>query len=150
MGENQKVSPAKQDCKFKKGQSGNPAGKPPGCRAKAVVLSEAILERSREGVVEAIIKAALSADPTAMRICADRLLPLRKGAPVTFNLPVLDTAADVANALGTVAQEMAAGELTPDEATAVASVLEIKRRAIETVELEARLRVVEERQACTA
>ena len=51
------------------------------------------------------------------------------------------------SALGTVAQEMACGELTPDEATAVAGVLEIKRRAIETCDIEERLRKVEEAQA---
>jgi hypothetical protein len=42
---------------------------------------------------------------------------------------------------------MASGELTPDEATAVAGVLEIKRRAIETVDIDERLRKVEEAQA---
>ena len=82
---------------------------------------------------------------TAARIVIDRLVPVRKGAPVTFNLPAIKTAADVVSALGTVAQEMAAGELTPDEATSVAGVLEIKRRAIETVEHEERLRKLEER-----
>jgi hypothetical protein len=39
---------------------------------------------------------------------------------------------------------MAAGELTPDEAGAVAGVIEAKRRAIETVEHEERLRILEE------
>ncbi len=40
---------------------------------------------------------------------------------------------------------MATGELTPDEANAVAGVIEVKRRAIETIELEERLRKLEER-----
>jgi hypothetical protein len=54
-------------------------------------------------------------------------------------------AADVTGALGTIAGAMAAGELTPDEAGAVAGVIEAKRRAIETVEHEERLRKLEER-----
>jgi hypothetical protein len=57
--------------------------------------------------------AARNGDMTAARIVIDRLVPVRKGAPVTFNLPAIKTAADVVSALGTVAQEMAAGELTP-------------------------------------
>jgi len=51
----------------------------------------------------------------------------------------------MANALGAIAGAMAAGELTLDEAGAVAGVLEAKRRAIETVEHEERLRKLEER-----
>jgi hypothetical protein len=50
----------------------------------------------------------------------------------------------VANALGAIAGAMAAGELTPDEAGAVAGVIEAKRRAIETVEHEERLQKLEE------
>jgi hypothetical protein len=59
------------------------------------------------------------------------------------DLPAIETAADVANALGAIAGAMAAGELTPDEAGAVAGVIEAKRRAIETVEHEERLRKLE-------
>ena len=38
---------------------------------------------------------------------------------------------------------MGAGDITPDEGQAVASILEAKRKAIETVDLEARLSAVE-------
>jgi hypothetical protein len=79
-----------------------------------------------------------------MRLCVERLVPLRKGRPVVFDLPAVETAADVANALGAIAGAMAAGELTPDEAGAVAGVIEAKRRAIETVEHEERLQRLEE------
>ena len=79
-----------------------------------------------------------------MRLCIERLIPVRKGRPVTFNLPQIETAADVAGALGTIAEAMSAGELTPDEANAVAGVIEAKRRAIETVEHEERIRKLEE------
>jgi hypothetical protein len=38
---------------------------------------------------------------------------------------------------------MADGELTPEEATLVASVLEMRRKSIETIEHENRLRILE-------
>ena len=41
---------------------------------------------------------------------------------------------------------MAAGEITPDEGAAVAAVLETRRRAIETVELESRVAALEEKK----
>jgi hypothetical protein len=59
-------------------------------------------------------------------------------------LPPIKTAADLVRALGNVAAAMAAGDITPDEAQAVASVLESKRRAIETVDLEARIVALEQ------
>jgi uncharacterized protein DUF5681 len=130
---------------WKKGQSGNPAGMPKGTRHRATMLAEKLMEDDAENIVRAVVSAAKAGDPTAMRLCVERLVPLRKGRPVVFDLPAIETAADVANALGAMAGAMAAGELTPDEAGAVAGVLEAKRRAIETVEHEERLRKLEER-----
>jgi Family of unknown function (DUF5681) len=129
---------------FQKGQSGNPAGRAQGSRTKSTLFAEAILENDREGIMDAVVNAAKNGDPTAMRLCVERLVPLRKGRPVVFDLPAIETAADVANALGAIAGAMAAGELTPDEAGAVAGVIEAKRRAIETVEHEERLQKLEE------
>jgi hypothetical protein len=84
----------------------------------------------------AVIAAAKGGDPTAMRLCVERLVPLRKGRPVVFDLPPVKTAADIAGAVGELARAMAAGELTTDEASAAASVIEMHRRAIETTEIE--------------
>jgi Family of unknown function (DUF5681) len=131
--------------RFQKGMSRNPSGKPKGARARVTQLAEKLLEDDRDAIVRAVIAAAKGGDPTAMRLCVERHVPLRKGRPVVFDLPAIETAADVANALGAIAGAMAAGELTPDEAGAVAGVLEAKRRAIETVEHEERLRKLEER-----
>jgi hypothetical protein len=58
-------------------------------------------------------------------------------------LPEIETPAHVTQALGVVASLMADGEITPDEASAVASVIETKRKAIETQELEQRVAALE-------
>lgn len=42
---------------------------------------------------------------------------------------------------------MAQGELTPEEASSVAAVLEIRRKALETVEIEKRVAALEQRAA---
>ena len=130
---------------FQKGQSGNPAGPAKGTRHKITMLAEKLLEDDRDAIVRAVIAAAKGGDPTAMRLCIERLIPVRKGRPVVFDLPAIETTADVVNALGAIAGAMAEGELTPDEANAVAGVNEFRRRAIETVEHEERLRKLEER-----
>jgi hypothetical protein len=135
-----------QGTRFQKGQSGNPSGKPPGTRARVTVLAEKLIEDQHDDIMKAVIERAKGGDPTAMRLCVERLIPARKGRPVVFDLPAIETPADVVSALGTIAAAMAAGELTPDEANAVAGVIELRRRAIETVEHEDRLRKLEERK----
>jgi hypothetical protein len=67
-----------------------------------------------------------------------------QGKAVVFNLPSVKTAADIVGATGELARAMAAGELTTDEASAAASVIEMHRRAIETSEIERRLQKLEE------
>ena len=83
---------------------------------------------------------------TAARLVLDRIAPPRKGRPVVFDLPEVETAADVLTALGSVVQAVAAGDLTPDEGLTVAGLLEAKRKAIETVEIERRIAVLEEKE----
>ena len=81
----------------------------------------------------------------AARIVLDRILPVRKGRPVAISLPALDTPASIVGALDAVAQTMAAGNISPEEAKEVAAVLEVQRKAVETAEIEARLTALEER-----
>jgi len=50
-------------------------------------------------------------------------------------------------ALGLVATAVGAGELTPEEGASVAAVLEIKRKAIETADLEARIAKLEKERS---
>ena len=86
----------------------------------------------RREIINAVVKAAKAGDSTAMRLCVERLVPLRKGRPVVFDLPPVKTAADIAGAVGELSRATAAGELTTDEASAAASVIETHCRAIET------------------
>jgi hypothetical protein len=103
---------------FRKGQSGNPSGRPQGSRTKSTLFAEAILENDREDIMDAVVNTAKNGDPTAMRLCVERLVPLRKGRPVVFDMLPVKTAADIAGAVGELARAMAAGELTTDEASA--------------------------------
>jgi uncharacterized protein DUF5681 len=128
---------------WKKGQSGNPAGMPKGTRHRATMLAEKLMEDDAENIVRAVVNAAKAGDPTAMRLCVERLVPLRKGRPVVFDLPPVKTAAHIAGAVGELARAMAAGELTVEEASAASSVIEMQRRAIETSDFEVRLSVTD-------
>ncbi len=131
--------------RFAKGQSGNPAGKPAGARNATTLAVERLLEGEAEAITRKAIEMAKKGDTIALRLVLDRVAPLRRGRPVLFELPVIEKASDLAGALGSLLRAMASGKMTPDEAAVIAGVMETKRRAIETGELEQRLDQLEQR-----
>ena len=125
--------------RFRKGQSGNPAGKPRGARHRVTVLAEKLMEDDAEAVVRAVVDKAKAGDMSAAKLVLDRIAPPRKGRLVKFSLAEMSSADEIGSAVGAIACAMAKGELTPEEAASVAAVLEIRRKAFEVVEIEARL-----------
>ena len=83
---------------------------------------------------------------TALRLCLDRIAPARKDAPITFTLGPIKTAQDVVAASSSLLAELAAGEVTPDEAGRVMSLLSAHKALVETGELEARIEALEAKQ----
>ena len=127
---------------FEPGHSGGP-GRPAGSRNKATLLLDQLAEGDAQAVLEKQLELAKGGDQRAAEIVLSRVWPVRKGRPVTLAIPPIITAADIVAALGAVANAMAAGEVTPDEAASVASVLEVKRRSIETADLAVRIEAIE-------
>jgi hypothetical protein len=121
---------------------GNP-GRPAGSKNKATLALESLLAGEGEALTRKAIELALGGDATVLRACLDRVLPLRRGRPVNFALPALDTAADLSLALGAVLAATADGSLTPDEALTLAQIVDRRRAAIETVELSERVAALE-------
>ena len=132
--------------RWAKGVSGNPAGKPKGTRHRATVAVQALLDGEAEALTRKCIELAKEGDTTALRLCMERLAPAMKSRAVNLTLPVAETAADILKAQSATIQAMAAGDITPDEAATVATVLDAKRKAIETVELERRVSEIERRR----
>lgn len=119
------------------------AGKPAGARNKATRAAEALLEGEAETLTRTCIELAKRGDTVALRLALERIYPAPRGRRVALELPAIETADDVAKGLAAVIGSVAAGELTTDEAAGVAGLLEQRRKAIETVELEARIVALE-------
>ena len=128
---------------FAPGNPGGP-GRPSGSRNKASIALDVLAEGAAPAAMAKLAEAVAAGDMRAIEILLSRVWPIRKGRPVTLTMPVIKTASDLAEAMGCVTEAMASGDLTPEEAQAVSAVLETKRRAIETVELEARLSALEQ------
>ena len=126
-------------------EPGNP-GRPKGARNRATVAVETLIEGEAEKLARKAVALALDGDTVALRLCLERIAPVRKGRPVVLELPSVETAGDVLQALGAVIGAAGSGDITPDEASALAGVIEVKRRAIETVEIERRLVALEQKK----
>jgi hypothetical protein len=122
---------------------GNP-GKPKGARHRTTIVAEKLMQDDADAIVQAVIEKAKGGDMVAARIVLDRIAPIRKGAVVQLDLPEVTTSKGVAAALAALVHAMASGDVTPDEASTIGSVLEIRRRAIETQEIDERLKKLEE------
>jgi hypothetical protein len=121
-------------------------GRPDGSRNKASLMAEKLMEGDTEEVIMAVIEKAKDGDIQAAKLILDRIVPLRKGRPVQIDLPGMTNAGDVVNALSATLKAVSDGHLTPDEAQALAHILEGQRRAIETTDLERRLETLEAHQ----
>jgi hypothetical protein len=128
---------------FRKGRSGNPAGRRPGCRNRATLAAEALLEGEAQALTRKAIELALAGDTTALRLCLERIVPQRKSRAVAFELPRIDRVEDLAGAIGSILRELAGGRLRLDEGATLVGMLESKRRAMEMIDLEKRLRALE-------
>lgn len=126
---------------FAKGNSGRPKG----ARNKTSIAVESLLDGEADKLTRKAIKLALAGDATAMKLCMDRIAPVRKGRRVQFALPPIKTTADVLVALAAITTAVSCGQLSPAEGLEVAGVVELSRRAIEQQELEVRIRTMEER-----
>jgi Family of unknown function (DUF5681) len=129
---------------FQAGRSGNPAGKRKGTRHQVTLLAERLMADDAEAVVRRVVEAAKAGDMTAARLILDRVVPARRGRPVAFALPEVNTPHGITAALAAVVKAMSNGTISPDEAAAVAAVIESQRRAIETERLETRMLAIEE------
>jgi hypothetical protein len=126
---------------FAKGN--RPAGRRAGSRNKKTLAAAALLEGEPEALTRRAVELALAGDPTAMRLCIERILPPCRERAVKFVLPPIKSAADIAPAMEAVTSALAAGAITPGEAATIAAVVDTFVRAIETSDFERRLRVFE-------
>ena len=128
---------------FEKGRSGNPLGRRVGCRNKTTIAAAALLAGEAEALTRKAVELALVGDPTALRLCIERVLPQCRERAVKFALPPIESAADIAGAMKAVTSALAGGMITPAEAATIAAVVDTFVRAIETSDFERRLRLVE-------
>ena len=125
--------------RFAKGNS----GKPHGSRNKATQAAQGLLEGEAEHLTRKAIDAALEGHPAALRLCMERILPIKKETPVSFAMPDMNNTATAVQAAGALLAEVASGELTPNQGTQIMGLIESYQKIVEATELEGRLSALE-------
>lgn len=132
---------------FRKGQSGNPKGKPKGALNHATRAVQALLDGEAEGLTRKAVEMALEGDTTALRLCLDRLCPPARERAIDAELILPELKAEnLPDAVSTVVHAVAAGNLLPGEGQALIGMLEGLRKSIEIAELEKRIAALEGRK----
>ena len=129
---------------FQPGQSGNPNGRPKGARHKTTLAIESLLDGEAEALTRKVIEKAKEGDLAALKLCLDRLAPVRRGRPIEVELPDLNCAGDLAKAGAVVTQQLGEGIISPEEAAAVMGTLDSALKLFEAGELEERIAALEE------
>lgn len=128
--------------RFGHGNPGGP-GRPAGSRNTASLMLDQLADGEAQGIFAQVVAAARGGDMKAADMILSRAWPQRKGRAVSFTVPPANSPADVLEGHSAILAAVADGHLTPEEATLVSGLLENKRKALETVEIEARLAKLE-------
>ena len=124
--------------------SGNP-GRPKGARHRVTRHVESLMEGDAEAITEAVIRAAKGGDLAAARLVLDRIAPPRREPTVAVDLPEMNGAADLPEAVNAILAAVSSGELSPSEASRLSGVLADTARALEVHEIETRVADLEAR-----
>jgi hypothetical protein len=118
-------------------------GRPRGSRNKTTVLAQQLLQSHCEPIVRKALVMALNGDQAAMRLVMERLVPVQREAPIKIGRLPSGTAIEVSKSVQTVIDRAASGRITLGEAERLGALLEVRRRTIQTEELESRLGALE-------
>jgi hypothetical protein len=131
--------------RFKKGQSGNPSGRPVGSRNKASIAVENLFLDEQERLTRKCIKLALKGNVQALKLCIERICPVRKDTPINVRLPRITKVDDATKLTTTLIDKVTSGEITPSQGELLSRMIEKHVRVLQLNDLEARLQQLEER-----
>ena len=125
-------------------EDGNPGGhgRVRGSRNKATLLREAISQEDGLGVLKALVAKAKKGDVAAAKLVLPYICPA--GTFVKISLPPINDAAGIARAQARIIAEASSEQLSLEEADRLSTMIENRRRALETVEIERNLQQANE------
>jgi hypothetical protein len=122
---------------------GNP-GRPLGSKNRVTQTLEQLAEGQAEQLFEKVRELAQAGDVACLRMMLDRIWPPRRAQPINVTLPPINSSQDALAAIAAICTALREGGLTPDEITALSSVVGRSIQVIELQDLERRVAALEE------
>jgi hypothetical protein len=105
-----------------------------------------LLAGKADQVIRVVIEAAIRGDMRAAKLVLERVVPLHAGRPMDAGIAgAISSASDATSAIASIVSAVLDGRLSASEGADLAAVVESYRRAVETVEVVARLETLERR-----
>jgi hypothetical protein len=108
------------------------------------LVAEALLKGEEVELVRKAIELAKAGDVQMLKFLLDRILP--KDRSVRVDVPPMKHASDAIDALGALIDAVGAGQIAPNEGSAVASLVVARARMINDAELNLSLDAIEKSQ----
>ncbi len=124
---------------YKKGQSGNPTGRPKGSKDKRTELRE-LLNPHAPALVNKLIELALSGDSSALKCCMDKLIPSIRARDEAVSIRLNGDLTEKGNQL---LNALASGKVTPSEGSQIMTMLAGQSRLTIADDLERRIESLE-------
>lgn len=119
-------------------------GRPKGSPNKPKAAGLRLLEEYAEHLIRKCLSMALDGDRSCMRLCIERIIPLRRDPPIEINLPAIRVAEDLGRMAEKVTQGIRRGTITPQEGETIMRILESRTRVMESVEYGKRIEELEQ------
>ena len=129
------------DGRFAKGNPGGPGR--PRARERVAALDFLAAEAGAE-LIEVALNEAKKGNLRAVEMLLDRIWPVRRGRPVEIEAPPIRATADLLPVGAALTDAVLSGDVSPEEGTAAARVVDAHRKMIELVDNEERLAALEE------
>jgi hypothetical protein len=122
-------------------------GRPKGSLNKKTMLLDDLLQEFGPALMKTCIKKGLEGDPTALRLCIERLVAPRRDSRVKLPLPKIESIRDAQAAMGRIVRATGAGKISPQSALTMTETLKANVQVIESCDLERRIEQLEENAA---
>jgi hypothetical protein len=119
-------------------------GRPKGSRNKPRNPAQQLLDQHAEAITRVCIISAMKGNQKAVQLCMERISPARRDPSVQIRLGPINTASELAAASQRVVRGIGSGKITPSEGEKITSVLENRRKVIETADLDSRVAKLEQ------
>ena len=124
---------------FKKGTSGNPAGRPKGIQDKRTEIRD-LLKPHAPALVEKAVQLALQGEQTALKLCLDKVMPSLK--PVSEPVSINNTG-NLSDTGRSVINDVFSGAINTDTGYELLRSLQIQANLEEFTAIEERLTALE-------